>query len=637
MTEEQIRKLLDFLQNDSSPHTGAQCAELVGMKPSTFKKRLHDLKSYFKGNGFEIQGKTGHGNGYILVVAEEEKFHRFREEILFGEQMENNQNLNNQKSRVRNIIKRFIETDDYVKLDDLCEEFALSKAQLNKDMALVRKYLLNYGIAVESRPHYGTQIVADEISKRACLVNLLLDDIGFDKNNGLIRPMEGSNLADDVENIKNIILMCAEEYHYSLTDMTIQNLTLHLYIALMRIRDGKNVELGDGMQNELLDDDVRPLAAFIVHTIGAAFDVSFSIDELCYVILHLSTKAVAGEADLNAEVMEIVDEMLKSIKERYHLDLSKNLDLRISLGLHTIPLLKRLRFHVVCHNPLLEEIQMNYFQAYDFALCACEVIRERYHCAVEADEIGYYALHFATAISSMKENRCLRVLVVCTSGRATSQLLRINIKNYFSDQIERIDTTSFYELSALDLSAYDCVFSTVPIPMKISIPVFQIKTFFDGEKGRDIGQIFREIENAQKELFCKELFFSDIKGREKQEILREMVQRISKCRLVPENFLSSVTEREDLQSTCFGNVALPHTNGVICSENIISCAVLSEPADWGTEKAQIIILTSFRNDFVKSHDSFFEFILELIRNQQWKQKLIETPRYETLMELYMRI
>jgi lichenan operon transcriptional antiterminator len=332
--------------------------------------------------------------------------------------------------------------------------------------------------------------------------------------------------------------------------------------------------------------------------------------------------------------MEIVDEMLMRINERYHCDLSKNLDLRISLGLHTVPLLKRLQFHVVCHNPLLEEIQMNYLQAYDFALCACEVIGRRYQCTVAADEIAYYAVHFKIAMDSLKKSRRLNILIVCTSGRATSQLLRINFLKYFQDQLDQADTCNLFELSTRNLSRYDCVFSTVPIQKTLEIPVFQIKTFFDGERIKNIGQVFQEIIQENDDVFRRELFFHDITAADKESVLKEITERIGKCRPLPETFLASVLERESMQSTGFGCVALPHTHGAICEENLVSCTVLPEPVEWGNGKVQIVILTSYNHDFIKEHDLFFEFILELIKNQQYRRSLIEDPRYETLIRIF---
>ena len=89
-----------------------------------------------------------------------------------------------------------------------------------------------------------------------------------------------------------------------------------------------------------------------------------------------------------------------------------------------------------------------------------------------------------------------------------------------------------------------------------------------------------------------------------------------------------------MQDTSFGSVAFPHTNGIISNEDIISCAVLPQPVNWGNSRVQIVILVSYREDFVKKHDTFFEFVLELIKKQGMVNKLKTEPEIGTLIGLY---
>ena len=56
--------------------------------------------------------------------------------------------------------------------------------------------------------------------------------------------------------------------------------------------------------------------------------------------------------------------------------------------------------------------------------------------------------------------------------------------------------------------------------------------------------------------------------------------------------------------------------------------------NWGNSRVQIVILVSYREDFVKKHDTFFEFVLELIKKQSMVNKLKTEPEIGTLIGLY---
>lgn len=637
LNENQILKLIQCVSDSEKPLTCSDCAALLGTNVSTLKKQLQQLKPVFEKNGFKIQGKTGHGNGLTIVIEDTEKYWKYRNEILPQQRMNQLTSLNDQKNRVRQIEKRFLLLDHEISMDDLAEMLAISKSQMNKDMSVVKAFFRNYGIEIQSKPHHGSRIIADEISRRKCLANILRSDIGVDEENGMMMYSGAvAKYMEKLDDIREIVLSAAGEYGYSLTDLLIQDIVLHLYIAMIRMEEGKGIVLDEDMKHALLEEPHRQLAAQIMHQLQKKFRITCSIDELCYIILHLSTKQIAVQDEINSDVTNIIDEMFAVIQEKYHYDFSDNLDLRIALSLHTVPLLKRIQFHQVCHNPFTEEIQMQYFREYDIALHACDVIGRRYQCRVAEDEVAYYALHFKIALDSLKAKEKKKILIVCTSGKATSQILRINICNKFGDQIESIDTCNLFELETKDIGAFDCIFSTVPINAKLPIPVFQIKTFFDDSSSKHVGQALRAISNmaGNEELFQKELFFNDIQAVDKDEIIREMVARISRVRTISDDFLASVLEREQMQDTSFGSVAFPHTNGIISNEDIISCAVLPQPVNWGNSRVQIVILVSYREDFVKKHDTFFEFVLELIKKQGMVNKLKTEPEIGTLIGLY---
>ena len=76
-------------------------------------------------------------------------------------------------SRHNYIMCRLIETQDYVKVDDIADEMLLSRSALSTLMKNIRGIIKKYELTLEQKPYYGVRIAGKEIEQRhaksACL------------------------------------------------------------------------------------------------------------------------------------------------------------------------------------------------------------------------------------------------------------------------------------------------------------------------------------------------------------------------------------------------------------------------------------------------------------------------------------
>lgn len=75
------------------------------------------------------------------------------------------------KERIQHIIRRLVSSINGIKAEELSGMLHISIAILNKDMRIVRKYLLLYQIQIVSIPYYGMKVVGEELAIRSCLVD----------------------------------------------------------------------------------------------------------------------------------------------------------------------------------------------------------------------------------------------------------------------------------------------------------------------------------------------------------------------------------------------------------------------------------------------------------------------------------
>ncbi|MVZ80319.1 PRD domain-containing protein, partial [Escherichia coli] len=146
-----------------------------------------------------------------------------------------------------------------------------------------------------------------------------------------------------------------------------------------------------------------------------------------------------------------------------------------------------------------------YAFSYTMAATACIVLTEYYHTSVPEDEIGYFAILFELALE--KKGRKVdkkNIVVVCASGKGTTQLFMYKYKQAFGKYINNIYQCTAWEMECFDFEGKDIdyVFTTIPVNLKVPVPVFEINLFLES---KDIAA-YSEILEAGSNAFLHEYY-----------------------------------------------------------------------------------------------------------------------------------
>ncbi|MFB8732997.1 helix-turn-helix domain-containing protein [Bacillus sp. SL00103] len=79
------------------------------------------------------------------------------------------------EERVRFIMRKLLLQQDYLKIDQLAEELFISRMTVSSDLKK-DELLARYGMALVSKPGFGLKIEGDELQKRTCYADLLLEE-----------------------------------------------------------------------------------------------------------------------------------------------------------------------------------------------------------------------------------------------------------------------------------------------------------------------------------------------------------------------------------------------------------------------------------------------------------------------------
>lgn len=600
----------------------------------TVRNKLKELNEILLENGAEIESKPRHG--VKLVIKNKELFNTFLHDSSHNE----NKIPNSQNERVQYLIEYLLIRDEYVKLEKLCEQLYISISTITNDLKIVKERLEKYNLVVEVKAKHGIKIKGNEFDLRLCITNntsdRLLEQAGY-KTNG--------NSKKEIGKVTNILNNIFEENAFKISDVAYQNLITHLFIAIKRLQNEELILLEDTQLTTLKTDypNEYKLAQLIANEIQHIFDLTLPEVEIGYISIHLASKKII-EMNYNQfenlvitdDIHQIVKNMLLTINDFFKVDFRDDLELRMALAAHLIPLKVRLSYDLSVKNPLLQEIKTRLTLAYTIAVQACNLLKEEFSKGIAEDEIAYFALHFNLALERKKKKIELKnILIVCSSGKGSSALLVYRFKSEFGDYLNQIHTSELYQLKKVDFTQYDYVISTVPIPFPIPIPILEIKYFLEDEDLKAIKSLFhREQADSIMKYYDERLFFVDVDFQTKEEVLKFMVGKIRKVKEIPKTFYASVIKREQQAVTEFGNlVAIPHPDRALSKDTFVCIAILKKPIIWEKRKVHFVYLMSLENNVNKNLQLFYKVTSRLLINKMHIRNIIKKKDFHFMLEM----
>ena len=631
--ERQIN-LLGLLSQDSF-QTAEQLAAKMKLSTKTIRTLIKELDQILSENGAHIRMKRG--EGYLLEV---EDFERFQG-MFAGK---GGELPNTSQERVSYLLEYFLNHSDYVKTEELCDVLYVCKKTLASDIKKVRQILKEYELTLEQKPYYGMRVKGDELHIRLCLAKCQ------ERKNAAGKLAELSDREEngELKKVSDCVLAGLDAVEYHISDIALQNLIVHIYVAIKRIQSGQYIPWTGEEYRSWVGEREHQLARRCADRLEESFSVKFPEEEILYMAIHLAGKEsrTSGEKSeenviISNEFHEIVLEMLTEIYEVFQIDLREDLELVMALGQHLGPLSVRMRFGMKLQNPLLSEIKERFSLAYAMAIQGCAVLERHFQWKLPPSEIAYIALVLALALERQRTSREKKtVLLVCASGAGTAKLLAFRLQDMFHDCVGEVLTCD--ERSALkqDFSRIDYIFTTVPILETVPVPICEVNFTMRGEDITAVRKLLSSVEYRKVlEYYPRELFFTGAAFDTKEEALAYICAEIEKRRPLPKGFLQAVLRREKLAQTFMGTgAAMPHPCKVMTEDTFVAVCILDRPILWNEgQLVSVVFLVSISKRTDKQIQDFYQVTARLLLNAEYIKELAEKKTYETLETLIIRL
>lgn len=657
MLNKKEKQIIQYLTKDKEQFvTSKELAAHMGCSDRTIRTYYKTLVEKLDNHsGLDLISKQGYG--YKLDILDDDAYADFLEENHINDHHFNYQSVTDINDRYNFLLNKLLFEQNEIYFDDLADELFVSRSTLSSDFKKIREKFKPYHLKIESKANKGVYVMGQERDKRRFIMDYFIDS-GFINTMHSYVDNELLNQKISFEELTIIVLDECREGGLKLSDFVIQNLVIHIALAIRRITEGFRI-------SKVSDDEVvlrglaeRRVAENILKRVSVSTGIHFPIEEVDYITLHLVSKGHGNSCHISEVLQEQVrQELIDSISQ---IKPSVKNDFQLIEGLlaHLSTMYIRLQGKVVMENPLTAEIQANYRDMYQLAERVVSNMPTFSPYTLSPNEIAYIALHFMAAKERYKEQRKYNVLVICATGYGSAQMLKCRIENELGNLVSITDVIGYYEINDEKLKGIDFIVSSIDLSnLMFNIPVFTVSVFLNDEELKDIKQgiahlntSMANVENHQAELSVKDVFddyFSEdyfflMSDATKEDVLKKLAESIS----VNENdqfekrLLDMMKQREAMSSIVFGeNIAVPHPLKAVGSKHHFAVAIVKNGVKWDEQypSIKIIFLMSMS---IHDNDGLPELtsaIVDLVDNPKLQEQMLACQSFDEFKKIFLSI
>lgn len=536
----------------------------------------------------------------------------------------------NQSDRVRKLCVLLLNQKRPINRQKILDQLFIASSTLNMDLKEADKLLSNYQLSVERKRNSGIFISGNEYDKRKCLLKLGHLDIHQNQSN-----METEeSFRQEIEMVLVSVLL---KHHFHISETLFQNLIVHIEMAIKRMKSG--FYIGSDEFGGISDfDSEMEVSTEIFQRLAERSYFKVSQEEILNLAIYIKGKSDYENDDyISEEVNTFILHALKEINEKFDIDFRQEIDLRISLALHLMPLLTRIEYNIQNENKLLDQIKQSFPLGFDIAAYMCMLLQNTIDKKIEEGEIAYLAIYFNQYLAKYNDiSGKKRILIITSLKRSESILLRQRFATWFSNEITILTLVNTHEVGFLDIEDYDVIFTTEQTELTDKMGAILI-SFFPSEQEYSKIKLAIDGFNDKFEIvnLFDEVLFRYGHFTNKKEVLDKICSiSVSKVGDKVFQLREAVELREEIGSSYFGNgIALPHPINPILAETFVSVILLKNELDWDSDgnKVHLVMLVAIEKNNAKVFQ-LWNYLAKIIQEKGFVDRVIKNPTFENFRE-----
>lgn len=651
-----IKKLF---QKKATYISSKELAAEIGVSDKTVRKYINHAKEALEQYGATIEMKKG--SGYLLNIEDQHTFYSLLEEI-------NSPQLSTAISsgpsdnieRERFILNLLLLENKQVTIHELAETMFISKSTVSAVIQQIKHKINAFNLTLNYDYQGNLLILGEELEKRRFILSYFYSNRSIESLNTTLFDYQFEGFS--METIFIIVLEKCREYQVQVSDFVLQNLVIHISLAIKRIESGFVINPKDEISSTDIEKELF-VAEKIVASIEELIGIEFPENEAFYIAVHLKSKSNQLGEDTKFEDKELQIQLLEKLEQlNTVVDTPFLIDQQLLMGLkiHFEPLMTRLKNHIALSNPLTEEVVTKFpklFAKSKQVLATMPILK---HYEVSDHEWSYILLHILAAVERYKLASKLKVIVICATGLGSAQMLKNRLENEFSNSLSIESVISYYQLNGEMLKDIDLIISTIDISTTFySVPVVNVSVFLNKEDidlinkyvGRDrssqvkknklhINQ--RKSQDIFNQYFSTDRFIQFEPGTSRDEMMQQLIATLSdsSTSVFVGELEKQIQIREQFSSLAFSQLAaFPHPAQPVGISSEIAIGLLPSGLYWDADhpKIKIVFLMSHSSIENPGLEMINEGLAAFIHQEDLMYQLILQPSFEQFKTLFMHV
>ena len=620
--------IVDLLNNELKPITGRDLGKTLGVSDRTIRSDVETINAEYGCELIRANRRSGYYIDHDLMKA---------------------QNISSQEvipqtaqQRCVYLIKELLFRSREINLIDLQERVFVSGYSIDNDLRKIRDMIRRYpGLRlVRSRNHI--RLSGDEGDKRKLYKELLMEEtkgnfVNLSAIADIWKDFDLLKLEDDFTEI-------CEKYDFRISEMEYPLIMLHAGVSIERMLNHNYVSEEPPEAAEEEGGKEYQIADELFARISEIYKVKLVKDEVLRFagLLKGKDRLTEEETREEADDMErLMEDILELLKQEFDIDLSTDEDFRSGIITHIRLLMKRQQNQVTANDLYLQELKRKYPLVFEMAVRVAQRIEGYCGTRLNENEISFLALHLGAACERMNLSEQYRAVAIIPNSYTMSKPCVDKLMLRFGNRMTVVRVCSFFEEKKIVQDTPDLIITTVPLKHYLGTPTVQISLFLNGEDESKVFQILNYLDKKKyhkdfvslmERLMRKDLFHIQDSMESREAILNFLCDSLYEKGLSGENFKENVFRREALSGTSFVyGFAVPHAIEVSTRESCISIMILREPVKWGDFNVSLVVLLAIRDTDNSLLKVFFDWLCNIVTDNNKFQELIQSKNYEEFM------
>lgn len=487
--------IVHYLLKTDGYLTANDLSKKSGFSKKTIYRTINELNQSLEENAF-VSSKIG--KGYRINY---EKY-----SYVNNEQGKNKKGVKEPRDRRSFVfLKLLFKSPIKINLYDVYEEFYVSEDTIAKDLKAINDYAVIHQVSLHRKK--GQIWITGKENNIRNAINKVINSLNLISFESF--PANINLNSTDSNHILYLISKLEKSIGFPINYPYNINVFLHIYILVNRIREGNIADIycdnnirsseedliksNQGLFN-LAENTIEDLSKYLHYAIDP-MESFFLFQYLISSRIELLDNQTSEENSL--EVC-ITKQLIANVSNQLNRDLNDEV-LQKDLLNHIMPMINRVYNGISVKNVLLPDILDEYFQLFHIVKTACNQIKKKNSIfALSDDEIGFLTLYFAKNIE--QNHGRPNILIICTTGVGTSELLKTKVKKYFPNlDIAGLLSISEFHKRQNTFKYIDGILSTVHLVDTNDIPCLIVNALFTSQDRKRMEKFIKQLEEKENE------------------------------------------------------------------------------------------------------------------------------------------